>query len=67
MPFLAARSLGESFTLLALFALNGTYMLVSCIVLLVLPVYLIRRALFRVNIRRRTSSTFHSSFSTAEK
>jgi len=98
MAFLAARSLGESFTLLALFTLNGimgfagliftlldrpiylvysvnshnnagTYMLVSCIVLLlvVLPVYLIRRALFHVNIRHRTSSTFHSNFSNAEK
>jgi cytochrome c oxidase assembly factor CtaG len=98
MAFLAARSLRESFTLLALFALNGimgfagliftlldrpiylvysvnshnnagTYMLVCCIVLLllVLPVYLIRRALFHVNIKRRTSLTFDSNFSTAEK
>ena len=98
MAFIAARSLGESFTLLALFALNGimgfvgliftlldrpiylvysvnshnnagTYMLISCIVLLlvVLPVYLIRRTLFHINIRRHASSKFHSNFSPAEK
>ncbi|MGA9149872.1 MAG: DUF1404 family protein [Candidatus Nitrosopolaris sp.] len=87
MGFLAVRSLGESFTLLALFALNGvmgfaglifslldrpiylvysvnshnnagTYMLISCIVLLlvVLPAYLIRRTFFHVRYRQPSSS-----------
>lgn len=82
MGFLAVRSLGESFTLLALFALNGvmglaglmlslldkpiylvysvsshnnagTFMLVSCIILLlvILPAYLIRRTLFHIRVR----------------
>lgn len=85
--FLAARSLGESFKLLVLFALNGimgfaglmfsvldrpiylvysvnshnnagTYMLVSCIILLlvVLPAYLIRRTLFHIRVRQSASS-----------
>jgi len=87
MGFLAARSLGESFKLLALFSLNGimgfaglmfiildrpiylvysvnshnnagTYMLVSCIILLlvVLPAYLIRRTFFHIRIRQSTAS-----------
>ncbi|MDQ6862233.1 MAG: DUF1404 domain-containing protein [Thermoproteota archaeon] len=85
--FLTARSLGESFKLFVLFALNGimgfaglmfsvldrpvylvysvnshnnagTYMLVSCIILLlvVLPAYLIRRTLFHMRDRQSASS-----------
>jgi hypothetical protein len=91
MGFLAVRSLGESFTLLALLALNGvmgfaglmfslldkpiylvysvsshnnagTYMLVSCILLLlvILPAYLIRRTLFHIHIRQSSSSSSSS-------
>jgi ABC-type uncharacterized transport system permease subunit len=87
MGFMAVRSLGESFKLLALFALNGimaftglmfsilnepiyrvysvsshnnagTYMLVSCIVILlvVLPGYLIYRTLLHIRVRQSSSS-----------
>ena len=87
MGFMAMRSLGESFKLSALFALNGvmgftglmfsvlnepiyriysvsshnnagTYMLVSCIVILlvVLPGYLIYRTLFHIRVRQSSSS-----------
>lgn len=90
--FLAARALGESFKLLALFALNavmgfaglmfsvldrpiylvysvnshnnaGTYMLASCIILLlvVLPAYLIRRTFFHIRVRQSSSSFSTSS------
>jgi hypothetical protein len=92
MGFMAVRSLGESFKLLALFALNGvmgftglmfsvlnepiyrvysvsshnnagTYMLVSCIVILlvVLPGYLIYRTLFHIRVRESSSSPSVSS------
>ena len=92
MGFMAMRSLGESFKLLALFALNGvmgyagllfsvlnvpiylvysvsshnnagTYMLVSCIIILlvVLPGYLIHRTLFHVRVRQSSSSPSVSS------
>lgn len=92
MGFMAMRSLGESFKLLALFALNGvmgfaglmfsvlnapiylvysvsshnnagTYMLVSCIIILlvVLPSYLIHRTLFHIRVRQSSSSTSVSS------
>jgi len=94
--FLAARSLGESFKLFVLFALNGimgfaglmfsvldrpiylvysvnshnnagTYMLVSCLILLlvVLPAYLIRRTLFHIRVRQSSSS--FSTPSTSQK
>ena len=92
MGFMAVRSLGESFKILALFALNGvmgftglmfsilnepiyrvysvsshnnagTYMLVSCIVILlvVLPGYLIYRTLFHIRVRQSSSSPSISS------
>ncbi len=88
MGFLAARSLGESFKLFALFALNGImgfaglmlsvsdkpiyfvcsinshhnagiWMTIMCIVLLVivLPVYLIKRTLFYAQIRQAYRTT----------
>lgn len=88
MGLLAARSLGDSFKLFTLFALNGimgfaglmfsvldkpiylvysvnshhnagTYMLVSCILLLlvVFPTYLIRRTLFYIRVRQSASSS----------
>lgn len=97
MGFLAVRSLGESFTLLALLALNGvmgfaglmfslldkpiylvysvsshnnagTYMLVSCILLLlvILPAYLIRRTLFHIHIRQSSSSSSSSGNSSSQ-
>ena len=86
--YIAIRSLGESFKLFILFALNGimgfaglmfslldkpvylvysvsshnnagTYMLISCIIILlvVLPAYLIRRTLFHLHARQSNSIT----------
>ncbi len=99
MGFLAVRSLGESFTLLALFGLNGvmgfaglmfslvdkpiylvysvsshnnagTFMLVTCILLLlvILPAYLIRRTFFHMRVRHSSLSISRSNMSSeAEK